>query len=266
MSILLTAYYSYDIIYHTRERRISMKWFDMVAVGERIRKLRQDKKWSLTDLANELDKRIGVDNPESKYKILVLGSENGRQTVSQLELGKRTINLDTILALADIFDVSVDYIMCRSDDWQHENKDIKETVGLSDKAIRSLKEAVELSRKNDSYGHLYLTLLNHIAESKEFEQFAFDSAWSCRVLGEIEELETLKRKEQEIIYRMNEFGENLDVKLKTIQKSIKKLEDEFGANFSLDKIKGFLLEEMLDVFRVILKKFFFRKSEEGGNE
>jgi transcriptional regulator with XRE-family HTH domain len=67
--------------------------------------------------------------------------ENGKNTVSQLERGKRGVTLDYAFAYAEIFDVSLDYVLGRSDDWQPEHRDIKKTItGLSDEAISNLKK------------------------------------------------------------------------------------------------------------------------------
>jgi transcriptional regulator with XRE-family HTH domain len=62
---------------------------------QRLRQLRQDKNMTITQIANEF--------------------EVTKQTVSRWELGDRIPTLDTATAIADYFDVSLDYLVGRSD-------------------------------------------------------------------------------------------------------------------------------------------------------
>ncbi|SEJ00195.1 Helix-turn-helix [Propionispira arboris] len=62
---------------------------------QRLRQLRQDKKMTTTQLATEF--------------------EVTKQTVSRWELGDRIPTLDTVAAIADYFDVSLDYLVGISD-------------------------------------------------------------------------------------------------------------------------------------------------------
>lgn len=68
----------------------------MSVIGERIKTLRIDKKVTQKEIAEE----IGV-SPVS---------------VQRFEYGSVRPSLDTIIALADFFDVSLDYLVGRSDD------------------------------------------------------------------------------------------------------------------------------------------------------
>jgi transcriptional regulator with XRE-family HTH domain len=62
---------------------------------QRLRQLRQDKNMTITQIATEF--------------------EVTKQTVSRWELGDRIPTLDTATAIADYFDVSLDYLVGRSD-------------------------------------------------------------------------------------------------------------------------------------------------------
>ena len=67
----------------------------MATFTERLRELRTQNNYSQQDLAN----RMGVT----------------KQTISQYERGVRKPDMDTLTALCDIFNVSSDYLMGKSD-------------------------------------------------------------------------------------------------------------------------------------------------------
>lgn len=68
----------------------------MSAIGERIKELRLEKKVTQKEIAEG----IGI-NPVS---------------VQRFEYGSMRPRLDTLISLADYFDVSLDYLVGRSDD------------------------------------------------------------------------------------------------------------------------------------------------------
>lgn len=92
----------------------------MSILGIRIRALREEKEVSQIELA----KAINL----------------GNTTISQWESGKRTPDSQSLLKLAEYFDVSVDYLLGNSDVREiKKNRDLPETVApyLSD-GIREL--------------------------------------------------------------------------------------------------------------------------------
>ncbi|ARD55583.1 helix-turn-helix domain-containing protein [Bacillus safensis] len=64
-------------------------------LGERIKQLREKNDWSL----RELESRVNIN-----YSVL-----------SRIESGKRPVTDSELLKFADIFDVSIDYLVGRSD-------------------------------------------------------------------------------------------------------------------------------------------------------
>jgi len=92
----------------------------------RLKDLRNENNYSQREMAKKLSEFV---------KDRVLDGDNGKNTVSQLENGARGITLDYAFAYADIFDVSLDYILGRTDDRKPINAPIKELTGLSDRAI-----------------------------------------------------------------------------------------------------------------------------------
>lgn len=114
----------------------------MKSVGERIRYLRNQKEWSL----RELEKRTGIN-----YSVL-----------SRIESGKRAITDEEIKIFSDIFDVSSDFILGRTDNMEltiEEKLDralqlrdgekiyFYDMEGLSDEDIEMLKKQIELYRE-----------------------------------------------------------------------------------------------------------------------
>lgn len=105
--------------------------YDANRAAGRLKELRNRGELSQSGMANRLSELI----PGDTFK-----GETGKQTVSQLERAKRGITLDYAFAYAEIFDVSLDYVLCKTDDWKHENKAIKDMTDLSDTTIKVLTE------------------------------------------------------------------------------------------------------------------------------
>ncbi|QNB46848.1 helix-turn-helix domain-containing protein [Thermanaerosceptrum fracticalcis] len=80
----------------------------MVAFGERIRELREEKGLSQEELG----------------KILKVA----KSTISQYELGKRNPDPETLDNLANILDCSVDYLLGRTDERRPAEKVIEEAI------------------------------------------------------------------------------------------------------------------------------------------
>lgn len=110
--------------------------YDKDKAQQRLKELRELRKWTLSVMGNALNEKIGYES--DNYKGMKLSGENGKQTVSQLERGTRGITIDVAFAYADIFGVSLDYILGRSDDWQPEHKTLKD-LGFTDNAIVALQ-------------------------------------------------------------------------------------------------------------------------------
>lgn len=108
----------------------TIKSFDKVKVSRRLRELRDSQKWSQYEMGEELNKIL--------HGSMSLDGENGKQTVSQLERGRR-ITIDIAFAYANVFDKSIDFILGWSDDWYPQNRDVKELTGLTDEAIANIK-------------------------------------------------------------------------------------------------------------------------------
>jgi len=135
--------------------------YDSTKAGNVLKSMRERRKLSQREMAVLLA-NIVQDR--------ALDGDNGKNTVSQLENGGRGITLKYAFAYADVFNVSLDYIYGRDNDPNPENKAIRETIGLSDDAIRELSElkndSIDSSKKKSANYRALVSLkaLNRILE------------------------------------------------------------------------------------------------------
>lgn len=119
--------------------------------GKRLRILRFQHKLSQNDLANE-------------FKI-------SSATLSQYENGKRLPDLDTLIKFANFFNVSLDYLVCRTDyDYKFDineicesklNKDITQILGYKN---------IELIYKLQKLESNERTLIQNVLEFIKFKR------------------------------------------------------------------------------------------------
>lgn len=108
-----------------------MKNYDKKIASTRLKELRTGKAWSLFQMGEELNKRVGYKGSGK----MNMDGDTGKQTVSQLERNCRGITIDIAFAYADIFGVSLDYVFGRTDS----NKSVQEQIALDDGAIETLR-------------------------------------------------------------------------------------------------------------------------------
>ena len=115
-------------------------------IGQRLRILRESKNLSQTQLAREIQK---FDCE------LVLDGENGKQTISQLENGARKINWELADAYCRIFDTTLDYLYCRTNDRKPNYASLKSTLGLDDMTLHSLESIKKYKNKANNNSEAY---------------------------------------------------------------------------------------------------------------
>ncbi len=111
--------------------KYSTKQYGSDEIGKVIVALREERKIHQDDLAKDLTEILGINI--------------GRSTVNGWENGIRAINSTHIVALADYFDVSTDFLLGRSE-LSHISKEIKtavKTTGISEKSVQFLSEGSE---------------------------------------------------------------------------------------------------------------------------
>ena len=158
----------------------SMK-YDSIKAGGILKVLREQQGMSQRVLAVKLAEII----PDR-----VLDGDNGKNTVSQLENGKRGITIDYAFAYADIFDVTLDYIYGRDPDPQPKNKEIRETTELSDGAIKGISE-------------INSEVLNFLLESQDFKEFAKVLYENLRIQLSLQKCDTKTIIDRDILVAVN---------------------------------------------------------------
>jgi transcriptional regulator with XRE-family HTH domain len=127
---------------------INMEGYNKDKVSARLREMRERAEWSQNEMAQKLNDLIGYN---SIYSVMNLDGETGKQTVSQLERTARGLTVDMAFAYAHIFNVSLDYVFGRTDNWQPENKSVKELIGIPDEAIKTLTKIKALAQLHEKY-------------------------------------------------------------------------------------------------------------------
>ena len=119
------------------------------AVGERVKAIRNSKKWTQQKLAEEL----GLSN-------------ESRQTVYKWEKGITLPTHETLLKLCQLFDCDIGYLFCEYDCKTREATDIQEVTGLSEENISWLKR---INNANHEYaGTVSPDLINRILSNSDF--------------------------------------------------------------------------------------------------
>lgn len=132
---------------------------------ERLRKERERKGWSQEQLAQTLE--------DSGTKISLQSIKNYERNVSN-------ISSSNLCILADIFNVSVDYLLGRTNmrTPKMETRAISEYIGLSEDAISNLISDPLIDEDGDSHYSIASTQLSRLLEDEKF----------CEILGDISAL------------------------------------------------------------------------------
>ena len=136
--------------------KYSTKQYGSDEIGKVIVALREGKKITQDELAKALTEILGINI--------------GRSTVNGWENGIRAINSTHIVALADYFDVSTDFLLGRSE-ISHIKKEIQtavKTTGISEKSVQFLSEESEEAKAVTFLIDFILSrpkLIKHISEN-----------------------------------------------------------------------------------------------------
>ena len=138
----------------------------MALTKERLEDLRKEKKLSFEQLSKQLAERgINISHTNLKnYEI--------NDSVHPLYGRTRSMSIECLVAFADFYDVSVEYLLGLSNSRKQEYHDISEQLGLCDRAIDELVQCKENSSSEEEQ-QLYVsqdtTILNDFLTSEEFE-------------------------------------------------------------------------------------------------
>lgn len=120
-------------------------------IGARLKQLREERRLSLYQVARQL----------APYVNIQLEGKSGETRISAIENSTANLTPELAIAYSRVFDVSLEYVFCLSNDMQPENKTIKEVLGLEDMAIAKIKR----------FSKSQLQILNFLIESGYIEEF-----------------------------------------------------------------------------------------------
>ena len=110
--------------------------YDKDEIAKRLKEQRKLTGYSQAQLAKKIDALIGK---AANQNGLCMDKHAGVEYVSGWENNTRAITLNVLMAYSKIYNVSLDFLMGRTPDWNPENHDIKEKTGLSDKSLVALE-------------------------------------------------------------------------------------------------------------------------------
>ena len=151
-----------------------------MTIGERLKKLREDKGEKQQDVANA----ILVD----------------RTVISFFERNERKPDVDKLIALAKHFDVTTDFLLCLSDVKKSDTtlQAVSKYIGLSDEAIKSIKL---VDKKLDAIGLLdtFICSSTFLNMMIAFDDAAASMRNSYREIEDLElEIEKTKKEMEEL--------------------------------------------------------------------
>ena len=138
----------------------------MALTKERLEDLRKEKKLSFEQLSKQLAER-GVNISHTNLKNYEINDP-----VHPLYGRTRSMSIEYLVAFADFYDVSVEYLLGLSNSRKQEYHNISEQLGLCDGAIEELIRCKEDSISEEDpkiYAQQDTAILNDFLTSMEFE-------------------------------------------------------------------------------------------------
>lgn len=103
-----------------------------------------------------------------------------RQHINYFETGARKPDIDKLISIANALNISIDYLLCRTNNRNISNTDISQKIGLSDKSIETLhkftiKDCYQIDALyNDRFNYQdFFTIINKIIENDNFEKLIY---------------------------------------------------------------------------------------------
>lgn len=131
------------------------------------------------------------------------------QTCRNWEKGETLPETDRLLLLSELYSVSCDFLLCRIDEKNHDNKFIHEEIGLSEAAIECLRESKNrIMLHNDGNGQeSFPAALSAIIEHDRFQTFIYRLLQCGALKTQISASETDVKEEIEAAHAcMSKYG------------------------------------------------------------
>lgn len=140
-----------------------------------------------------------------------------REYIVYYENGDRKPDFDKLLAIANELNISLDYLLCRTNSKDISNNAISKRVGLSDKAIEKLSKmsqqsAWEIDILNDDINsnQYFPIIINKIIENQHFEKLIY---FIRKYINSFKKEELKKERElKEVLYIDEDTGKNITKK------------------------------------------------------
>lgn len=127
---------------------------------------------------NSLEKRLTDSRTRLNMSQNDLANKTflSRTQINYYETGTRKPDIDKLKSIADVLNVSIDYLLCRTNNRDISNTNISQKTGLSDESINKLNQFTEKDgyQKDILYGEHYnfqdfFIIINKIIENDKFE-------------------------------------------------------------------------------------------------
>ncbi len=131
--------------------------YDQVMLAERLEDLRKGiDKYTLAELSKNIEAKTGV---------YISATQLGKY--EKTELAER-ININNLIAIANFYDVSIDYLLGKSDSKRHNYTEqmTAKKFGLTDKSMKNLSNITKNSVFNNN--EIKLKIVNYIIENNTF--------------------------------------------------------------------------------------------------
>ena len=192
-----------------------------------------------------------------------------RELINYYENGNRKPDIDKLILIADNLNVSIDYLLCRTNSRDISNTSISNKIGLSDESINKLNNFMKKDgyQKDILYGDNYnyqdfLVIINKIIENDNFESLihfirAYINSFKITELEKI--IKEEEYKELDIIIESDENNNNYDISKTDIYRfkineiieniindTMNKLKDSFSERWVLNEDKTKILKKCKD--------------------
>lgn len=89
------------------------------------------------------------------------------KTYRDYEKGKQLISMNCALMLSDYYNVSLDYLLDRTEYTSQGNEYINENIGLSQQSIDNMKSVMQRSNKDKSAAASHMDIMNYMLSSPQ---------------------------------------------------------------------------------------------------